>query len=178
MIYFVRHGESEANARGIFAGQRENSPLTEEGREQARLTAQRLKTRTKAHIDKIVSSPLKRAQETAKIIAEEIGFDPMMITTDDRVTEYDMGDLSGTPTRRITSLELIAAKGAEDVETFLERTRGCMQELSRSPENILVVSHAGVGRILETIRGKTDPRRFYDLAAYANASITTIDWVH
>jgi broad specificity phosphatase PhoE len=35
-IYFLRHGESEANVKGTFAGQRENSSLTEKGKAQAK----------------------------------------------------------------------------------------------------------------------------------------------
>lgn len=39
MIYFIRHGESEANERKVFAGQKDDSILTEKGREQAKATA-------------------------------------------------------------------------------------------------------------------------------------------
>lgn len=35
MIYFIRHGESEANLKHVFAGQKDNSLLTEKGKEQA-----------------------------------------------------------------------------------------------------------------------------------------------
>ena len=93
MIYFVRHGESEANQRGIFAGQKEDSVLTEKGKEQARATAQEIENEN-LKIDKIVSSPLKRTKETAEIIAKEIGFDVLKIYFDNRVIEYDMGSLT------------------------------------------------------------------------------------
>ena len=36
MIYFVRHGLSEANVKRVFAGQKDNSPLVDEGRKQAK----------------------------------------------------------------------------------------------------------------------------------------------
>ncbi len=43
MIYLIRHGESEANLRKVFAGQKDDSLLTDEGRSQARATAQKIK---------------------------------------------------------------------------------------------------------------------------------------
>ena len=59
----VRHGESVNNKRGIIAG---DSPLTDKGREQARLTKKAL---AGLKFDAIYSSDLKRAVETAYIIA-------------------------------------------------------------------------------------------------------------
>ena len=41
-VYFVRHGESKANVEGKFAGQKENSELTDKGKEQARQAAKNL----------------------------------------------------------------------------------------------------------------------------------------
>lgn len=96
MIYFIRHGESEANVKKVFAGQKEDSLLTDEGREQAKITAKEI-IKEGLKIDKIYSSPLKRASETAKIIAEELGFDASEIIIEERVIEYDMGSLTGTP---------------------------------------------------------------------------------
>ena len=151
MIYFVRHGESEANQRGVFTGQKEDSVLTEKGKEQARATAQEIE-KENLKIDKIISSPLKRTKETAEIIAKEIGFDVSKISFDNRVIEYNMGSLTGTPIHKISSLVLISAENAENVDDFLSRVVECIKEHSKSQENILIVSHAGVGRILETIK--------------------------
>ena len=55
MIYFIRHGESEANVRKVFAGQKDDTPITEEGKQQAKAKckektstdAERKKTRKK-----------------------------------------------------------------------------------------------------------------------------------
>lgn len=176
MIYFVRHGESEANLKGVFAGQRENSVLTEKGRGQAKDTAQAIKSEVPP-VDRIVSGSLKRAFETAEIIAEEIGFPKEKIEVDDRITEYDMGSLTGTPIHKISSVALTSAENAEDTDEFRSRVYSCIKELSESPEVILVVSHAGVGRILETIKGNIEAKLFYDLPAYPNASVNKIDWI-
>jgi broad specificity phosphatase PhoE len=72
MIYFIRHGESEANLRHVFAGQKDNSALTDKGREQARLEGEKIKS-LNLSISKIISSPLIRAHDTAKIVAGIIG---------------------------------------------------------------------------------------------------------
>jgi broad specificity phosphatase PhoE len=45
------------------------------------------------------------------------------------------------------------------------------------PENILLVSHGGVGRMLETIKENRDIKLFYDFPVYKNASVTKIDWI-
>lgn len=176
MIYFVRHGESEANQRGVFAGQKEDSVLSEKGREQALITAKEIENEN-LRIDKIISSPLKRTKETAEIIAKEIGFHFSDITVDNRITEYDMGSLTGTPIHKISSIALISAENAENVDDFRSRVVDCIKELSKIQENILIVSHAGVGRILETIRENMEAKLFYDLPAYPNASVTKIDWI-
>lgn len=176
MIYFIRHGESEANVRKVFAGQKDDTPLVDEGREQAKITAQEIIIEG-LKIDKIYSSPLKRAYETAEIIAKEIGFDTSNIITENRIIEYDMGSLSGTPWHTISSTILVGAENAEDPEMFRNRVCACVEELSKLPENILLVSHAGVGRILETVKEGIDAKLFYDLPAYKNASITKIDWI-
>lgn len=176
MIYFIRHGESEANIRHTFAGQRDDSILTKKGEEQALSTASKIK-KENLKIDRVISSPLKRALKTAQIIAVELGFDISQIIIDDRITEYDMGELSGTPIHEATSTDLVNAPGAENPKLFSERVISCIKELNDSSDNILLVSHAGVGRILETLKEGGEPKYFYNIPGYENGSITKIDWI-
>ena len=71
-IILVRHAESDANGSGFFAGQLD-IPLSDRGREQARRTANYMaKT---YQVDKIYSSDLSRAYDTAKPIAEMFGLE-------------------------------------------------------------------------------------------------------
>lgn len=176
MIYFVRHGLSEANVKKIFAGQRDDSLLVEEGRIQAKETAQKIKEEG-LEIKKIITSPSKRARETAEIIATELGFDKQNVIVDERIHEYDMGSLSGKPWGVISSSMLVNAENAEDPKDFQERIFSCIKEFSKSSENILIVSHGGVGRMLQTIQENRDINLFYDLPLAPNASITKIDWI-
>ncbi|TYB31933.1 MAG: histidine phosphatase family protein, partial [Candidatus Mcinerneyibacterium aminivorans] len=66
-IYFVRHGETKGNKEKKFRG-RTDYPLNENGKNQAKKLKEKLK---KYKFDKLLTSPLKRAHETAKIIKPE-----------------------------------------------------------------------------------------------------------
>ena len=171
-LYFLRHGESVANAKGVFAGQRENSSLTPHGLEQAREAAEELRPMM---VDVIIASGLKRTLQTAEEVAKAIGLDPKSIKTDKRILEYDMGSITGTPIRKVTSSELVTADGAEDPHEFQARVVSFLREHKDSKENILVVSHAGVGRIIESTRLGLDPKGFYDVPSYPNAQPVKLD---
>jgi probable phosphoglycerate mutase len=90
-LYVCRHGESELNALGRYAGQTD-TPLTEIGRRQAHLAGQQAGGLA---IDQIVASPLARALETAQIIAREISYPIERITTNPLVMERALGELEG-----------------------------------------------------------------------------------
>lgn len=65
VVYFVRHGESEANVAPVF--QSPDSPLSERGRHQAQLIGERV---SQLRFDALISSPFARARETAQVIAQ------------------------------------------------------------------------------------------------------------
>lgn len=69
LIYFVRHGETELNAKNIRQGP--EGSLTEKGRAQALATAKRF-PKYKGSPKIIISSPFQRTKETAEIIAKEL----------------------------------------------------------------------------------------------------------
>lgn len=174
MIYFVRHGESEANVAGVFAGQKDDTPLTKKGKKQAKQAAQQI-LRQKLSIDKVVSSKLLRARQTAEILANYTGSKPDDIEFDARVIEYDMGSLSGTPIRHVSSKELTSAQGAEDVEKFRSRVQSFLDEYRDSRSVVLLVSHAGVGRMIHAIDQNMPAADFYNLDPFPNASVNKID---
>ena len=88
-VYFIRHGESEANRDGIIQG-RNPSRLTDNGRSQAKEAGGWFSRKT---LDLILTSPLARASETAHIIAAESGHTP--IRTEAELTEIDTGIFTG-----------------------------------------------------------------------------------
>lgn len=69
-LTFVRHGESEANAGGIFDTAVPGTSLTTQGVQQAKEAANRL---TLSDPDGVFASSLVRTQETAQYLADEIG---------------------------------------------------------------------------------------------------------
>jgi probable phosphoglycerate mutase len=88
-LYFVRHGQSEANVAHVISNRGRVHGLTALGREQAAQTAAALGD---AGVSRIFSSPLLRAEQTAAILSEAWGV-PYEIT--DALREYDCGVLEG-----------------------------------------------------------------------------------
>jgi broad specificity phosphatase PhoE len=88
-IYFVRHGETDSNSRGLLHG-RTDIPLTSSGEMQAKRVAARLAALE--DITSVYSSPLRRALATAEWIGRGLDLPPQI---DPRLTEFDFGDLEG-----------------------------------------------------------------------------------
>lgn len=175
MIYFVRHGESEANRDKVFAGKRADVELTDTGRSQAKQAGKEIRENNIV-IDHVVCSPLKRTRETAKILVQEIGFSIEDIVYDDRIAEYDLGITTGKPVREITAEEIVSAEEAESPHHFLERIKQAFDEYSKIEGNTLVVSHGGVSRMLKCFKEGGDVNLFYNTSNYKNADIIEIEW--
>jgi probable phosphoglycerate mutase len=148
-IYFVRHGECELNLLKVFAG-RSDSPLTLLGREQAHKAADDILNK-QLKIDKIVSSTLWRANETARIIANDIGYPDSKIQTSDLFVERSFGTLEGTPRTEFFDAysyeDIDNAPRAETIEQLHERATHAFELIKTLPEeNILVVSHSAFFR--------------------------------
>ena len=86
-LYFVRHGESEANIQHVISNRESPFELTELGRKQANTLAQNLKN---IPITAIYSSPVLRARETAEILSRSLHL-PYQVTK--ALREYDCGIL-------------------------------------------------------------------------------------
>jgi broad specificity phosphatase PhoE len=139
-FYFVRHGQKE-----LIAG---DPSLTQIGREQAKHTAKFLKDK---QIKQIFTSPLKRAMETAKIIAKELG---LKIKTDDRLIErINWGEKKGESFREFweewqkTSLDrdYQPSHGYSSRESG-RRLEAFLQDILKNSDNdaILIVAHGGI----------------------------------
>jgi len=150
-LLLVRHGESVGNVRGLIQGQRDE-PLTDHGREQAAAVAERLKADGGA--DRIISSPLSRAFATAEAIG--CAFD-LPVTTDDRLMEYDFGELSGLTVREVrerypdwswlvdrATTPSDRLPGEEGWPSFDARIADALAELMALDGQTIVVTHGGV----------------------------------
>lgn len=90
-LYLLRHGENPSNLDKQFSNRRVDHPLTQKGVLQAEQTADFF---AKQGLDAVYSSPLKRAKQTAGIIAGRLGLE---VTIMEAFREIDVGLLEGRP---------------------------------------------------------------------------------
>lgn len=173
-IYVVRHGQTNDNAHKIVSGSRETA-LSHLGITQAHHAGKHAKG---LGIDLIVASPLGRAQQTAKIIAQEIGYPPEAIVTINDLAERNLGDLEGTSYAHNEKLNgnfpaVDHILGVEKLVPFHNRVQDVLRGLLRdsSHHTILVVCHIGVGRMLRTVAEGKSSRHMYDQPRLENAAI-------
>ena len=174
-IYFVRHGQSQANADGLASGSEFDTPLTEKGIEQAKKTGLELKGRG---IDLIVCSPISRAVDTAQIIAEQIGYNPDKIIKSDYFTERNFGIYSGK-----TNEEYLSAVHSGSLHASVEPAEKMSQRVAKGlkwleslqGQDVLIVSHGGVSRILRLMHQDLPLSHMYKLDKQDNASIYEFD---
>jgi probable phosphoglycerate mutase len=172
-VLYIRHGQSETNLRGIFAGGLDNLALTELGRDQARQAALEIKAQ-KIKVDKIITSPLYRTQETAKIVAGVIGFDDGKIIVDPRFKEYDIGE-NNIPVKGMTAAKMMSLPNREDPMLFAKRVRQGLKAITNKEGTTLILGHAGVGRMIECLRRERNPSEFYDIPGYPNGHVVELD---
>lgn len=171
MIYFVRHGESEANVANIFSGP--DTPLTKHGHQQARGVGKKIIAEN-IIIDRIIASTYERAVDTAKIIAQTINFDENLIQYDYRLVEWNAGELINTSEKGITKKDTINAKGAEQYSSMLRRISAAYNEIKSLPGNTLIVSHCGVGQMIQIMKQGLDPNDCYSIEKPPNGEIMVI----
>jgi broad specificity phosphatase PhoE len=158
-IYLLRHGRSLGNENGFLQGQ-QDVPLTDEGRDQARLLAERW-SEDQVRFDLIVTSPLSRASETAEIIARKLG---CPLEKDALLMERNVGNLSGAKVnrnedisdelKRTSPYRSFGGDGEGDWQLFLRAGQVLIQLMQRDPGNYLVVSHGGLlNQLTHTILG-------------------------
>ena len=150
-LLLVRHGESEGNVEGLIQGQLDK-PMTDLGHVQAKAVAERL--RADGGADRVVSSPLARALQTAEAIGSALG---LPVTTEDRLMEYDFGELSGLTGREVaerypgwswlvdrgdTPREVLP--GEEGWASFDSRIAEVLADLMALEGRTIVVTHGGV----------------------------------
>lgn len=92
-LVLVRHGQSDWNLKNLFTGWK-NPELTELGVQEANTGGKAL-AETGIKFDIAFTSDLKRAQDTLKIILENVGQTGLETIKDQALNERDYGDLSG-----------------------------------------------------------------------------------
>jgi len=176
-LLLIRHGQSEGNAQGVLQG-RLDFGLSELGRIQAVATAERLAAE---RFDRLVSSPLRRAHETAETLAAATG---LAVEPEPGLMEYDLGEVSGLSGAEMRARypDIAAAyarrerprfPGEEGRDVFNARVRAAFEALRDSGQDVVAVAHGGViSAICYAILGIDQGRP--GLVEVANCSITEI----
>jgi uncharacterized phosphatase len=150
-ICIIRHGETDWNSSGRLQGC-EDIELNENGRNQGKQVAGYLK---RFHWDVIITSPLKRASETAEIISRELELHELIIN--DSLRERDYGKASGLlPEERHSLFPDGVFPDQESFEHLRERAIIALNAIADkyTGKRIVVVSHgAFTNSILYTISG-------------------------
>jgi broad specificity phosphatase PhoE len=139
VLIVVRHGRTEANARGLLLGSRLDPGLDDLGRRQAAALAAALPGAAR-----VVSSPLRRTRETAAALG-------LPVEVDDRWAELDYGDLDGTPLAEVPSAlwarwradVTFAPAGGESLQALGLRVRAAAADLAAdaAERDVVVVTH-------------------------------------
>jgi broad specificity phosphatase PhoE len=138
MLLIVRHGETPPNRQGLLLGRADPS-LTETGEGQARQLASWLPVP-----DRVVSSPLRRARDTAAAFGRPVELD-------ERWIELDYGELDGHASEAVPddvwarwrTDASFAPAGGESLEVLSSRVHAACAELSESAaaSTVVVVTH-------------------------------------
>jgi len=138
VLILLRHGRTAANARGLLQG-RVDLELDDLGRRQAVAAAQWI-----GDVDRVISSPLQRARQTAEALGRRVEID-------ERFIELDYGDWEERPVRNVPAdvwadwrADLdFRPPGGETLNELGARVRSALEDVAASAagRTVVVVSH-------------------------------------
>lgn len=183
ILIFLRHGESEGNKNSRFNGNLDLL-LTDRGRIQAQKTAEYL---DKFKIDKVYASDLKRALETAEIVAKRQSLE---VIKDKNLREIFGGDFEGKIYSELNKLYPVEfgmwlndlgncrCPNGESIRELLERFNTRIKEIAteNKDKTILIGTHAMPIRVMSTVWNKKDITQVRDYEFVRNASVTVVDY--
>lgn len=181
-LLLIRHGESDANCEGFFAGQLDVN-LREKGIEQAKKTAQFISDTY--DIDAVYASDLKRAYKTGEIIACACGVD---IVTDKGLREINAGQWQGRSFDDLVSeygkaysvwlndIGKCRCDGGESVKELGERVINTLTNIAElnCGKTVAIATHATPIRAVECIVRGYPVENMKNISWVSNASVTEI----
>jgi len=183
-IILLRHGVTESTERKLFCGSGGADPgLTSAGEDQARRAAGWI---ARNHtVDAIVSSPLRRTQETAAFVSKELGLE---VELEAGLAEAAFGEWDGftfadilerwpTEIGEWLGSTAVAPPGGEPFDSVFERVVVARDRLLKeyAGQTIVAVSHVTPIKMLVRLALDAPMRTIYKMEL-APASITTIQW--
>jgi broad specificity phosphatase PhoE len=177
-IYIVRHGLSKGNLDKVICGHHD-TPLTDFGRQQAELVGKHF---SKLRIDKVYSSDLSRALETAKIIAKHTNHEPII---DPLLRERACGIFDGLPVDvalahpqwvGFISKPHENVDGGETIAQVYKRSRELLDKMVKAHdgEEIVLVTHGGWLWVTIPVVLGIDINNYYGFIGMDNCSISTV----
>ena len=180
----VRHGESEANYNGIFAGNYD-ADLKERGMLQAERTSQYILENYK--VDKVYASDLKRAYKTGKSFSDIAGVE---IVKSPQLREIKAGEWDG---KKFTDIMKLYEKdygvwlsdignarctGGESVKELGERVMGELLKIAKENEGktVLIATHATPIRVTQTLIQNGDLSEMKNVPWVSNASVSVFEY--
>lgn len=147
-LYVVRHGKTEWNKLHKVQGI-SDIELSIEGIEEAKELRSLIET---LNIDVVISSPLKRTRDTAKILVQ----DKLPINTDDRIIERDWGLNEGMLVDLVDQVDCwdvilnTNVQNIERVQDLMLRVSEFLEDIKikYKDKNVLVVTHSAVSRVI------------------------------
>jgi probable phosphoglycerate mutase len=182
-VFLIRHGATVLTAEDRFAGETDVE-LSDEGREQARLLAERLRTEK---IEAVYASPLSRTLETARIVA--LPHD-LTVVRRDGLREISHGRWEQMTRREVEEKfpdevaaweedpYTFAPAGGESGLAVTARALPVLVEIVRThrDQNVIVVSHKATIRLLLSSLLGFDPRRYRDNLDQSPAALNIVDF--
>jgi broad specificity phosphatase PhoE len=173
VLFFCRHGETQANVEKRFQGPGTDTPLTAKGREQARTLALLLmRDWVNPAALSFVSSPLPRAQITMEIVLAALSLPIDKFSTDARLQEIDLGlwdGLTGDEARALDPAMFerrahdkwdVRVPGGENYADVAQRAESWVRTLRAST---FAVSHGAFTRILRGLFARMDWQQMSNL---------------
>lgn len=178
-VLLIRHGQSEANLRAVFAGHTD-APLSELGFLQAEKTAEYITG--KYYPDKVYASDLKRAFETGKAVANRLNMETVPCSA---LREVYAGAWENRPfqeliegdkaydTWRFDIGNAVCTDGESVVElqNRIVRTINCLAE-ENAGKTVVIATHATPIRVFQCYCQGTPLEEMKDVPWVSNASVT------
>jgi broad specificity phosphatase PhoE len=192
IIYLIRHGQSEGNVKSdkkhIIHGQKDKSSLTKKGIKQIKKISQ-LINKQKIKIDLIITSPQKRALQSAMIIKNNLK-NNILLNIDDRLKDQDFGDFEGKSWYEIKEkyqsfftlyqknhLKTPWPKGEAKID-IIKRLSSFLNDIKKiKQKNVLIVTHEEIIRIILALIFNDKKYEIFkrrDLFKIKNATLTSI----
>lgn len=181
-LLLIRHGQTDWNRRGLVQGQTD-VPLDAVGKEQARRLARRL---SELDLSALHASTLARAAETADVIAQAVGLEPVYSSA---WCEMNLGAVEGRSRKEALGdhadmasaaarIHGPLAEGAETWEQVQDRVLAAQRELfdAHAGERVALVGHGGSLKVLLAQLLGFERRSVPRISVGSNAGLTIVEF--